>query len=304
MPSPRPDRDGSGQGSLAVMSSEDNALGEFLRARRELLDPGEAGIPDFGRRRAPGLRREELATFAGVSGPYYARLEQGRDRHPSPQILEAIGLALGLDQQAMAHLHRLAQAHSFSSPLRPPVTEEVSAGLQLLLDSWTGQPAVIVGRYRDVLAANPVAQVLNPGFVPGCNLLRHVFLDPEGREYYLDWEEIAEGAVAGLRASAGATPDDPRLTGLVGELSVKSEDFRQMWARHDVRARISGRKHYNNLFIGLITLNYETFTVNADPGQTLFVFRAEPGSGDEHSLLRLAEIAAGSQPREKEDGYL
>jgi hypothetical protein len=148
-----------------------------------------------------------------------------------------------------------------------------------------------------VLAANRIAQVLNPGFVPGRNLLRHVFLDPEGRQYYLDWEEIAEGAVAGLRASAGAAPDDPRLTGLVGELSVKSEDFRQMWARHDVRARISGRKRYNNPFIGLITLDYETFTVNADPGQTMFVFRAEPGSSDEHSLLPLAEIAAGSQPQ-------
>jgi len=284
-----------------MMSSDDNALGEFLRARRELLDPEAAGIPDFGRRRVPGLRREELAILAGVSSPYYARLEQGRDRHPSPPILEAIGRALGLDEQAMAHLHRLAQAPSL--PRKPlPGAERVPAGLRLLLDSWTQQPAVIVGRYRDVLAANRLAQVLNPGFVPGRNLLRHVFLDPEGREYYLDWEEIAEGAVAGLRASAGAEPDDPQLTGLVGELSVKSEDFRQMWARHDVRARISGRKRYNNPFIGLITLDYETFTVNADPGQTMFVFRAEPGSSDEHSLLLLAQIAADSQSRKAEDG--
>jgi transcriptional regulator with XRE-family HTH domain len=284
-----------------MMSSDDNALGEFLRARRELLDPEAAGIPDFGRRRVPGLRREELAILAGVSSPYYTRLEQGRDRHPSPQILEAIGRALGLDQQAMAHLHRLAQAPS--SPRKPqPGTEEVAAGLRLLLDSWTEQPSVIIGRYRDVLAANRLAQVLNPGFVPGRNLLRHVFLDPEGREYYLDWEEIAEGAVAGLRASAGAEPDDPHLIGLVGELSVKSEDFRQMWARHDVRARTSGRKRYNNPFIGLITLNYETFTVNAEPGQTMFVFRAEPGSSDEHSLLLLAQIAVGSQSRKAEDG--
>ena len=282
------------------MGSEDNALGEFLRARRELLDPGKAGVPDFGRRRAPGLRREELATLAGVSSPYYARLEQGRDRHPSPQILEAIGRALGLDEQAMAHLHRLAQAHPLSqSP--PPRAEEVADGLRFLLDTWTAQPAVVIGRYRDVLAANRIAQVLNPGFVPGRNLLRHVFLDPEGRQYYLDWAEIAEGAVAGLRASAGAGPDDPRLTGLVGELSLKSEDFRQMWARHDVRARISGRKRYNNPFIGLITLDYETFTVNADPGQTMFVFRADPGSSDEHALLLLAEIAAGSQPRQQEE---
>lgn len=282
------------------MSSDDNALGEFLRARRELLDPEEAGIPDFGRRRVPGLRREELAVLAGVSGPYYTRLEQGRDRHPSPQILVAIGRALDLDEQAMAHLHRLAQA-SPPSQKPSPRTEEVTAGLQLLLDSWTEQPAVIVGRYRDVLAANRLAQVLNPGFVPGRNLLHQVFLDPEGREYYLDWQEIVVGAVAGLRASAGAGPDDPRLTGLVGELSVKSVEFRQTWARHDVRARISGRKRYNNPFIGLITLDYETFTVNADPGQTMFVFRAEPGSSDERSLLRLAEIAADNQSRKTAD---
>jgi transcriptional regulator with XRE-family HTH domain len=179
--------------------------------------------------------------LAGVSGPYYTRLEQGRDRHPSPQILDAIGRALRLDEQASAHLHRLAQA---SSPPRkpPPAAEEVPPGLLRLLDGWTRQPAVIIGRYRDVLAANRVAQTLNPGFVPGRNLLRHVFLDPEGREYYLDWADIAEGAVAGLRASAGAEPDDPRLAELVGELSVKSDDFRQLWARHDVRVRVSGRK--------------------------------------------------------------
>lgn len=124
---------------------------------------------------------------------------------------------------------RLAQAHPLSQ-FPPPRAEEVADGLRFLLDTWTAQPAVVIGRYRDVLAANRIAQVLNPGFVPGRNLVRHVFLDPEGRQYYLDSEEIAEGAVAGLRASAGAGPDDPRLTGLVGELSVKSEDFRQMWA--------------------------------------------------------------------------
>jgi transcriptional regulator with XRE-family HTH domain len=279
----------------------DNALGDFLRARRELLDPGELGVPDFGRRRVPGLRREELALLAGVSSPYYTRLEQGRDRNPSPQILNAIGRALGLDEQATAHLHRLAQAASVPHGT-PPATEEVAVGVRLLLDGWAEQPAVIVGRYRDVLAANPLAQVLNPGFVPGRNLLRHVFLDPEGREYYLDWEQIAEGAVEGLRASAGTQPDDPRLTLLVGELSVKSEEFRQMWARHGVHARTSGRKSYNNPFIGLITLDYETFTVNADPGQTMFVFRAEPGSSAEHSLLLLAEITAGNQARETEGG--
>jgi transcriptional regulator with XRE-family HTH domain len=282
------------------MSPDDNALGEFLRARRELLDPDTAGVPDFGRRRVPGLRREELAFLAGVSSPYYTRLEQGRDRHPSPPVLDAIGRALGLDQQALAHLHRLARAR-YAPPQPPPAAEEVPAGVRLLVEGWAERPAVVVGRYRDVLAANPLAQVLNPGFVPWRNLLRHVFLDPEGREYYLDWQEIAEGAVAGLRASAGTEPDDAHLAALVGELSVKSEDFRQLWARHDVRARISGRKRYNNPFIGLIGLSYETFAVNAAQGQTMFAFYAEPGSGDERSLLLLAEIAAGHNNPSPED---
>jgi transcriptional regulator with XRE-family HTH domain len=282
------------------MGGDDNALGEFLRARRELLDPEQAGVPDFGRRRVPGLRREELALLAGVSSPYYTRLEQGRDRHPSPQILDAIGRALGLDEQAMAHLRRLARAQS-SSHKPAPHAEEVAPGLRELLDGWMGQPAVVVGRYRDVLAATAVAQVLNPGFVPGRNLLRQVFLDPEGREFYLDWEQIAEGAVAGLRASAGTEPDDPRLAALVGELSVKSEDFRQMWARHDVRARITGSKRYNNPFVGLITLDYEAFTVNTDPGQTMFIFHAKPGSSDERSLLLLTDIAADDKSGKAED---
>jgi transcriptional regulator with XRE-family HTH domain len=278
------------------MATGDNALGEFLRARRELLDPAEAGVPDWGRRRVPGLRREELALLAGVSAPYYTRLEQGRDRHPSPQILDALGRVLGLDEQALAYLHQLARTVPRSGEW-PGAAEEVSPGLQHLLDRWTAEPAVVIGRYRDVLASSRLAQALNPGFIPGRNLLQHTFLDPGGRDFYVDWDEIAEGAVAGLRASAGAWPDDPRLTRLVGELSVNSEEFRQLWARHDVRARDAGRKRYNNPFVGLVTLGYESFGVNGHAGQTLFVFHAEPGSSDEQSLALLAGMA-GRQVRD------
>ena len=185
-------------------------------------------------------------------------------------------------------MHGLAQAGA-----RPPAPsdERISPGLGQLLAGWVDQPAVVIGRYRDVLAANELAQVLNPGFVPGRNLLHHTFLDPEGREYYLDWHDVAAGAVAGLRASAGSSVDDPRLTELVGELSLKSDDFRRLWADYDVRSRISGRKRYNNPFVGLITLDFETFTVNASPGQTLFVFYAAPGTPDAASLRLLARIA-------------
>lgn len=174
-----------------MMASGENALGEFLRARRELLDPEQVGVPDFGRRRVPGLRREELAMLAGVSAPYYARLEQGRDRHPSPQILEALARALGLDEQATAHMQRLVPTAP-KPRRRSRQSEQVAPGLQHLLQRWTTEPVVVIGRYRDVLAANRLAQTLNPGFVPGRNLLHHTFLDPEGRDYYIDWEEIAK----------------------------------------------------------------------------------------------------------------
>jgi transcriptional regulator with XRE-family HTH domain len=237
--------------------------------------------------------------LAGVSAPYYTRLEQGRDRHPSPQILEALAHALELDEDATAHMQRLVQAAS-RPRRRSRRSEHVTPGLQHLLERWTGEPAVVIGRYRDVLAANRLAQILNPGFVPGRNLLHHTFLDPGGRDYYIDWEEIAQGAVAGLRASAGADMDDPRLTEIVGELSLKSDEFRRMWARHDVRERATGRKRYNNPFVGPIALGYESFAVNGHPGQTLFVFHAEPGSRDQQSLALLAGIAnneRGSTPQ-------
>ena len=140
---------------------------------------------------------------------------------------------------------------------------------------------------------DPAEAGVNPGFVPGRNLLEHTFLDPGGRDCYLDWEEVAEGAVAGLRASAGAWPDDPRLASLVGELSLTSEEFRRLWARHNVRERGPGRKRYGNPFVGPITLGYESFGVNGRAGQTLFVFYAEPGSGDGQPLTLPAGIAEG-----------
>lgn len=270
----------------------DNLLGEFLRARRARLDPTELGVPDHHRRRVPGLRREELALLAGVSPHYYARLEQGRDRHPSPQMLQALAQVLGLDPEAAAHLRRLAEpAPARRRRVRPP--EKVRPALRRLLDRWQSEPAVVVGRYRDVLAANGLARILNPGYTPGRNLLRDVFLDPAARDTYPDWEQTADGAVAGLRASAGAEVDDRRLTDLVGELSVRSDAFRRRWARHDVRERTHGTKTFTNPFVGAVTLDYETFHLTDAPGQTLFVFFPQPGSTDEQSLTLLAGLAHG-----------
>ncbi|MCO5995733.1 helix-turn-helix domain-containing protein [Actinoallomurus rhizosphaericola] len=272
------------------MTTSDNPLGDFLRARRELIDPADLDLPDYGRRRVKGLRREELALLAGVSSHYYARLEQGRDRHPSDHVLDALARVLGLNDEAAGHLRRLAQPVP-PRRRRSRRVEKIRPGLTHLLHLWAGQPAVVVGRYRDVLAATDLAQVVNSGFIPGRNLLRHTFLDPEAREIYLDWEQIAEGAVAGLRASAGTELDDPRLTDLVGELSLKSEDFRHMWARHDVHERTRGAKRFNTPFVGEITLDYESFSVNGACGQTLFVFFSQPDSVNEQALTLLAGIA-------------
>ncbi|WP_440556003.1 helix-turn-helix domain-containing protein [Streptomyces sp. SCPE 10] len=281
-------------------------LGEFLRARRHLLDPSALNLPDHGRRRQPGLRREELALLAGVSSHYYARLEQGTARNPSPAVLDALAGVLGLNAEATAHLYRLAQpAYSAPARTRARKPETARASLVELIKGWSEQPAVIIGRHRDVLAANDLAVALNAQFTPGRNLLREVFLDLAAHDIYPDWEEVALGAVAGVRASAGTDMDDPRLTQLVGELALKSAQFRAMWARHDVRERTSGAKRFHNPVVGSITLRYESLADTGAPGQTLMIFTAEADSTHEQSLRLLATAlpVAADGPRPARPGH-
>lgn len=272
----------------------DNALGAFLRARRSRVDPSAFDLPGYAARRVAGLRREELATLAGVSAHYLARLERGSDRHPSAQVVDALAEALELDEQAHEHLRRLAAPPPPPHRRRRRRPERVAPGLELLLARWPTEPAVVVGRYRDVLAATPVATLVNPAFSVGTNLLRHAFLDPGARDVYPDWEDVARGGVAGVRASAGADPEDPRLVELVEELSVASEDFRRMWADHDARERTAGSKRYVTRLAGPLELDFVTFTVNGADGQTLYVFHAEPGGEHEAALAHLAAVAAAA----------
>ena len=274
-----------------------NALAEFLRARRSRVQPEDVGIQDPSRRRVPGLRREELAMLAGVSVDYYTRLEQGRDRHPSPQVLQALAEPLKLDHAAVEYLKRLAEP----APRRRSVVraETVRPGMQRMLETFDRNPALIIGRYRDVLAANPLATLLNPGFTAGRNIMRNVFLDPTGPEIYLNWDEVAIEAVRTLRVAVGHDLDDPRLTDLVGELSLKSNDFRQLWRRQEIREKTIGHKHFNNPFVGPIALEYESLTINGSAGQTLSVYRAEPGSSDEQALTFLAAMTAKGVDIEK-----
>lgn len=281
------------------MADGDNRLGEYLRARRELARPADVGLPDgHGRRRVPGLRREEVAMLAGVSADYYIRLEQGRDKHPSEQVIESLGRVLGLDDDAVAHLRELARP--VSRRRRPsPKPERVSPGAARLVEGWAFTPALVMGRYLDILAANPLAVALNSCQRPGNNQVRSLFLDPVARDVYPDWDAIAADTVASLRAAAGADLDDPRLTELVGELSLKSEVFRRLWARHDVRAKVSGRKTFRHPMVGDVTLEYETLAVTSAPGQLVIAYHAEPGSPSEQAVALLSSSVtppAGGKP--------
>ncbi|MDQ7908429.1 helix-turn-helix transcriptional regulator [Phytohabitans sp. ZYX-F-186] len=269
----------------------DNRLGEFLRARRELTRPEDFGLPEPGRRRVPGLRREEVALLAGMSADYYIRLEQGRDKHPSEQVIEALARVFTLDEEGAAHLRELARPTT-RRRRRVSQPERVSPHLERLLGAWHGTPALVLGRYLDVLANNQLAAALNHCSVRGNNQARLMFLDPEARRIYPDWATVAAETVASLRATAGTDLEDPRLTELVGELSLKSEDFRRLWARHDVRAKTAGSKRFRHPLVGELTLSYETFTVNGAGGQMLIVYHAEPGSPSAEALALLGSATA------------
>jgi transcriptional regulator with XRE-family HTH domain len=273
----------------------ENRIGQFLRARRALLLPADVGLSDVGRRRVPGLRREELAMLAGVSVDYYVRLEQGREQHPSEQVLDALARALGLDHDATTHLHQLARpaAHRRRAARR---AERVSPRMQRLLDGWSQTPAYVVGSHMDVLAHNALAAALHHGYTTGCNLLRNVFLDPASADFFVDWQRCAHDLVGMLRASVGPDLDDPRLNQLVGELSLKSEQFRRLWARHEIHQKTGGTMRYNHPIVGELELDHETFAVNGAPGQLLIVKHAAPATRSEQALTLLATLDASDSP--------
>ncbi|MFE1250191.1 helix-turn-helix transcriptional regulator [Streptomyces sp. NPDC058735] len=270
----------------------DSTLGGFLRARRARLRPGDVGIPASSRRRVPGLRREEVAALAGVSSDYYTRLEQGREKHPSRQILEAVGRALHLDGETMVHLHRLA-GPATRRTRRAPRVERVAPQLRRLLDTWCDTPAFVVSPVLDILARNRLASVLYADFTHSDNLVRMTFLDPVARRFHRDWDRAAESTVATLRHAVGIDPEDPRLSEVVGELSLKSADFSTLWARHDVRAKRREAKRFHHAQVGDLELHFESFTVNSAPRQQLVVYQAEPGTPDADALSLLGSLGAG-----------
>ncbi|MGW3360717.1 helix-turn-helix domain-containing protein [Streptomyces bungoensis] len=274
-----------------------NALGEFLRARRALVRPEDVGLPNSGLRRVPGLRREEVAMLSGISADYYLRLEQGRDRNPSAQVLRAIARVLRLDADATAYLlgltpDRPAETRPAVRAPAPPRDAQVPASLLQLIDGWPRNPAYLQNRYTDCLAANALATALTPNYAPGVNLLRAVFLDPAERAVRRDWEELTEEGVAALRANTGPGSGDPVLRDLVGDLSLRSERFRTLWARHDVRPRRGRVSHLSHPQVGDLDLHSEKLAVEGTDGLTLVVFHAAPGSRSAELLDILGSLNA------------
>jgi transcriptional regulator with XRE-family HTH domain len=267
-------------------------LSEFLRSRRARLKPEDVGLPDFGRhRRVPGLRREELAQLAGVSVAYYTRLEQGNGRNVSAEVLDSIARALRLTDAEHAHLNHLAKPKSHKK--KPAARQQqVRSSLRQLLDTMEGVPAYIGGRRTEILAWNRMAAAVfgDWGRLPPAerNWARLVFLHAEYRDLFVDWEQKAIDVVCGLRMNAGCYPDDPRLSALVGELSVKSEEFRRLWATHDVKEKSHGVKRLHHPLVGDLSLNFESFRLTDDSDQSLLTYHAEPGSPSAESLRLLA----------------
>ncbi|GLY30222.1 helix-turn-helix transcriptional regulator [Kineosporia sp. NBRC 101731] len=265
-----------------------STLGEFLRARREQTRPEDAGVRVTGVRRTPGLRREEVATLAGISADYYLRLEQGRDLNPSVQVLESVARVFRLDATATEYLLGLAGSrHQRHRPQREVVPTRVLQFLDAI-----GLPAFVEGRTFDVLAANPMATAVIPSLVPGRNRLRSVFLENDEWPLYEEGMPAFAGLVAALRTSAMDDPADPRLTELVAELSAGSDEFRRMWARHDVVPLGGGSFRLRHPVVGLLELSREKFPLTEAPGQILAVYHAERGSETARSLSLLGSLSA------------
>jgi transcriptional regulator with XRE-family HTH domain len=271
---------------------------EFLTSRRAKIGPEQAGLPTFGAtRRVPGLRREEVALLAGVSVDYYTRLERGSAAGVSESVLEALARALQLDEAERAHLFDLARAAQPASRRRRRTAQQhVRPSVQRVLDAIADAPAFVRNGRMDLLAANPLGRAFysphfdSPHGPP--NSARFIFLDPRAPDFYVDWENVATDAVAVLRSEAGRDPYDRDLSDLVGELSTRGETFRTRWAAHNVRFHDTGSKRFHHPVVGEVGLTFETMALPADPGLTLFVYTAEPGSRSEEALHLLASWAA------------
>jgi transcriptional regulator with XRE-family HTH domain len=272
---------------MVTMSDVDqaNLLGGYLRARRALVTPEQAGIPGGGNRRVPGLRREEVAMLAGISADYYLRLERGRDKNPSEQVLSSLARVLRLDELEQEYLLGLARHRPRTRRRRKP--ERVPARLHQLLAA-VQVPAFVEGRAFDVLASNELAVAFSPRLRPGYNRLRSLLLDPEEQVFQENWDRSTEGFIAAFRKSVGEDIDNPRFVELVGELALSSERFRTLWARHDVRGLDGGTTTVNHPVLGQLRLHRDKLPVE---GLLVVMYYADQGSESEDKLRLLASLA-------------
>ena len=278
-----------------------NDIAEFLASRRAKITPEQAGLPSYGKRRVPGLRREEVASLAGVSADYYRRLERGQVSGVSELVLEALARALQLDDAERAHLFDLARAASPVAPKRsrPPKTR-IRPVVRRLLDQIEA-PAIVSTVYGDYLAANALGRALYAPVFDSpeqpANSGRFTFLDLAARDFYPEWERLASDLVAPALAGR-AQPYDRNLQDLIGELSTRSDEFRVRWAAHNVRFHRTGTKRLQHPIVGELELSYETLTLDADDGLRMALYTAEAGSASQHALDLLASWTATPDPTE------
>lgn len=284
------------------MSTESD-IREFLASRRAKITPQQAGLPAYGgNRRVPGLRREEVALLAGVSIDYYVRLERGRLAGASEEVLDAVANALQLDDAERAHLFDLAR----TAAKRPARRTRRPAGalpdsVLRVLASMTDAPAFIRNGRLDILATNPLGRALYAPLFPDpmaktTNIARAQFLTPAGRGFFPDWDISVNTTVALLRTEAGRAPHDSELTGLIGELVTRNEEFRTAWAKHNVRLHHTGKKSFRHPAVGTLALDFDAMELPAQPGLTLTAYSAAPGTPDHDALRLLATWAATEFP--------
>lgn len=286
--------------------NEQGQLADFLQARRGQLQPEDVGLRTYGEpRRVPGLRREELAMLAGISAPYYARLEQGQARNASPQVLDAIANALRLDGSERAHLHALARVPRRAGPAARPRPEYVTPATSALLAAVETTPAIVLGRRSDVLAWNRQGHGLFAGHLdpdgPGDpkrrpNMARLVFLDPHTRDLYCDWPAKARAVVGNLRLTVGRHPDDPLLAALIGELTMHSPEFAAMWADHRTVACDVAEYDMRHPLVGALTLTQQTLQSPQGNGPAVVIATAAPDSPSATALALLGHAIAPRDP--------
>jgi len=276
-----------------------NEVREFLVSRRARIAPEQAGVePSGGRRRVPGLRRDEVARLAGLSVDYFTRIERGNLTGVSENALDAISRALVLDRAERDHLYDLARTANLGARVRAPKPPAPSLRptTQHLLDSITGAAAFVRNNRMDLVAANELGFALYSEMyrtsVRPANHSRFIFLDPRAHDFYPDWDRAANVNVQILRRDAGRSPFDKELSDLVGELSVRSEEFRTLWGSHDVRRHYSGAKTFHHPAVGSLELTYHVMDLEDDPGHTLTVYTPAPGSPSEEGVHLLATWAA------------